>query len=135
MRNRREHEVTNEAREKGRLTLRPKRCGRVAYFLEVGPEKRKTSTEVTPPAFWSSPVYGATYLRAELISENSAERRVPRLVRTVTSAIAINDAISAYSMAVAPDSSDAKSFTNFMTECSNGQDGFAVAVPLMAPSL
>src|ERR1700691_2552281 len=44
------------------------------------------------------------YLRTPLISLNSLLRRVPRLVKTVTSATAINEAISAYSIAVAPDS-------------------------------
>jgi len=48
------------------------------------------------------------YFSAELTSENSWERRVPRLPRMVTRAIAINEAIRAYSIAVAPDSLPAK---------------------------
>src|SRR5579863_6698932 len=63
------------------------------------------------------------YFRALLTSENSCESLVPSWPRIVTRAIAINEAISAYSMAVAPDSSDAKSFTNFMTLLQDRGDG------------
>src|ERR1700739_59903 len=44
------------------------------------------------------------YLSTPLISLNSLLSLVPRFVRMVTSATAINEAISAYSIAVAPDS-------------------------------
>ena len=87
---------------------------------------------VSTPALSVSLLLALAYLSAELISENSWLRRVPRLPRIVTSAIAINEAISAYSMAVAPDSSDAKSLTNFMCEAPNSRDGFSVAVFVIA---
>ena len=53
----------------------------------------------------------------------------------VTRAIAISEAISAYSMAVAPDSSDAKSFTNFITLLQDMGTVSAVASDVMAPSV
>ena len=46
----------------------------------------------------------AAYLSALEISENSDDSLVPRLVRIPTRATAINEAMRAYSMAVAPDS-------------------------------
>src|ERR1700690_781659 len=70
---------------------------------------------------------GGYYLRALLTSENSADSLVPSWPRMVTRAIAINEAISAYSMAVAPDSSDAKSFTNFISLLHDAGDGLPVA--------
>lgn len=54
----------------------------------------------------------ARYFNAELISENSLDSLVPREPRMVTRAMATREAISAYSMAVAPHSSFKNSRTN-----------------------
>ena len=47
---------------------------------------------------------GPSHFRLLETSRNVVLRRVPKLVKAVMMAIAISDAISAYSMAVAPDS-------------------------------
>ena len=111
-----------------KLTLRPNACSGV----NAGLVAQAKAPAVRPPALSVSLWLALAYFSAELISENSWLRRVPRLPRIVTSAIAINEAISAYSMAVAPDSSDAKSLTNFMCDAPNNWDGSAVAAFVIA---
>jgi hypothetical protein len=63
------------------------------------------------------------YLSTPLISLNSVLRRVPRLVKTVTSATAINEAISAYSIAVAPDSLPTNALRDLIIFCSCSKSG------------
>lgn len=59
---------------------------------------------------------GANHFSALLTSENSALNRAPRLVRIVIKATAINEDISAYSIAVAPVSSQ-KNFLIWSNVC------------------
>ena len=72
------------------------------------------------------------YLSTPLISLNSVLRRVPRLVKTVTSATAINEAISAYSIAVAPDSLPTNALRDLIIFCSCSKSGHPYGAVLSA---